>query len=495
MATVTITSSGLTPKLSYESSNNNNLRDASFSSYLNSAEESFVRKLAQSSQNLSPVMSTQEEQDYLGRKKEEEEGEIGVFSAEKYFNGVMDDSPRVPKLCKKNRQYVEDPHHHQQMDLLPPVKPKIQSGTPSVRSESSWNSQNALIQSASRNNPSRRMENKAQKKKFLAGLRSKCSCSDKDSVEITEHGGETSFKRITSPNCGVVQSNAIQVDELAGSIEEKVGLIRENCFSFPNTNSVVGNLPVQVKVHFQEDQEDEKLRRSLEVFGCSVLEKRDSKSSSIDKRLALLSWDATKRVEDIKFSAIHGENYNDTESDASSDLFEIESLTGKVNPFLARQGSDAASGCVTPTAYAPSEASIEWSVITASAADFSVMSDYEELRPATTMTSPVKAFSANSNAKTKTSTEMPRRRPSISLGCKSHKAVRVAGDACYRTNEKANYDQQMHRMSDSFTPTTRFQGENKIIGFDSRQRQHALAATRSLPRSHSPRPSHHLYIQ
>ncbi|KAK3223055.1 hypothetical protein Dsin_010080 [Dipteronia sinensis] len=494
MAMVTITSSGLTQKISYESSNNN-LRDASFSSYLNSAEESFVRKLAQSSQNLSPLMSTQEEQDYLGRKKEEEDGEIGVFSAEKYFNGVMDDSPRVPKLCKKNRQYVKDHHHHQQMDLLPPVKTKIQSGTPSVISESSWNSQIALIQSASRNNPSRK-ENKAQKKKFLAGLRSKCSCSDKDSVEITEHVGETSFKRSSSPNRSVVQSNAIQVDDLAGSIKEEVGLIRENCFSFPTTNSVVGNLPVQVKVHFQEDQEDEKLRKSLEAFGCPVLEKRDSKSSSIDKRLALLSWDATKRVEDIKFSAIYGENYNDTESDASSDLFEIESLTGKVNPFLARQGSDAASDCVTPTAYAPSEASIEWSVVTASAADFSGMSDYDELRPATTMTSPVKAFSATSKAKTKTSsTEMPKRRPSISLGCKSHKAVRVAGDACYKTNEKANYDQRMHRMSDSFTPTTRFQAETKIIGFDSRQRQHALAATRSLPRSHSPHPSHLLYIQ
>ncbi|KAK2636225.1 hypothetical protein Ddye_031017 [Dipteronia dyeriana] len=440
-------------------------------------------------------MSTQEEQHYLGRKKEEEDGEIGVFSAEKYFNGVMDDSPRVPNLCKKSRQYVKDHDHDQQMDLLAPVKPNIQSGTPSVRSESSWNSQNALIQSALRNNPLRRKENKAQKKKFLAGLRSKCSCSDKDSVEITEHVGETSFKRSSSPNHGVVQSNAIQVDKLAGSIKEEVGLIREKCFSFPTTNSVVGNLPVQVKVHFQEDQEDEKLRKSLEVFGCPVLEKRDSKSSSIDKRLALLSWDATKRVEDIKFSAIHGENYNDTESDASSDLFEIESLTGKVNPFLARQGSDTASDCVTPTAYAPSEASIEWSVVTASAADFSVMSDCEELRPATTMTSPVKAFSTNSNAKTKTSMETPRRRPSISLGCKSHRAVRVAGDAYQRTNEKANYDQRMHRMSDSFTPTTRFQAETKIIGFDSRQRQHALAATRSLPISHSPRPSHLLYIQ
>ncbi|KAH7570110.1 hypothetical protein ACOSP7_018058 [Xanthoceras sorbifolium] len=496
MAMVNLPSS-LSQKLSNES-NDNNLRDASFSSYLNGAEETFVRKLAQSSQNLSPVMSTkQEEQHYLERKKEED-GEIGVFSAEKYFNGVVDDSPRVPKLGWRNPQDVKD---HERMNLAP-AKAKIQSGTPSVHSESSWNSQSALLHSALRN-PSRRKENKAQKKNFLASyFRCKCSCSDKDSIEITEHVGEASFKR--SPNCSVVQSNAIpkgpikaghhidtiQIDE-TGSIKEDLGLIRENCFSFQTTNSGVGNLPV--KIPFQEDQEEEKTRKSIEVFGCSVLEKRN-KSSSLEKRLTMLSWDATPRVEDIKFSATHGENFNDTESDASSDLFEIESLTGKANAFLARQGSDATSDCITPTGYAPSEASIEWSVVTASAADFSVMSDSEELRPATAMTSPVKVFSATSNAKTRTSMEMPRRRPSISLSCKSQKAVRVAGDA-YRTYDKANYDLQMRQMSDSFTPMTRFQAETKLTSFDSKQRQHAVAATRSLPRSHSPRPSHLLFIQ
>ncbi|CAH2045688.1 unnamed protein product [Thlaspi arvense] len=58
-------------------------------------------------------------------------------------------------------------------------------------------------------------------------------------------------------------------------------------------------------------------------------------------------------------------------SDSSSDLFEIENLTGKPKPCLTRQGSDAAS----PTRHAPSEVSIEWSIVTASSADFSVMSE------------------------------------------------------------------------------------------------------------------------
>lgn len=503
MITVTSTcKSSLPQTLSYES-NNNNLRDASFSSYLNGAEENFVNKLVESSQNLNPTIASQEEQHYLHKKKEEDE-EIGIFSAEKYFNGAMDNSPRLPKVSASNHQYVKD-----DQIKVAPVKTKIQPGTPSVRSESSWNSQSALLQSALKN-PFPKQINKVQRKSFFAGLRCKCSCSDKDSVDINEHVGETSFKK--SANCSTVQGKAItkepiissqpidtvQNDKPAGGLtKEDLGLNTENCFSFPTMNSGGEDLPI--KVHFgEEEQEEIKPKKSLEVFGCPVMEKRN-KSLSLEGRLSMLSWGATPRLEEMEFSATPGgESYNDAASDASSDLFEIESLTGKANPFLARQGSDATSGCATPTAcYAPSEASIEWSVVTASAAEFSVMSDYEELRPPTTATSPMKTFSVASNAKTRTITELPKRRPSISLGCKSHKAVRVAGDA-YTTNEKAaNYDARIRRVPDSFTPMTRFQAEAKLTGFDSRQRQHAhaLAATRSLPRSHPPRPSNLLYIQ
>lgn len=476
MAMVSITSN-LTPNLSFEG-NNSHLRDASFSSYLNSSEEAFVRKLAQTS----PVMSSKEKEDYLTRKKEED-GEIGVFGAEKYFNGVMDDSPRVPKLSRKSNRFVKD---RKQMEVVIPVKPNIRSGTPSVRSESSWNSQSALLQSSLRN-LSRVKDQKVQKKNFLSGFRCKCTCSDKDSVEIDENVGETSFKR--SSNNGLVQSNVIVKIEEPGSVRKDDGLIRENIFSFPTTNSAAVDLPV--KMNFNKEHKEENPRKSLEVFGCPVLDRRD-RSFSLERRFALPSWDANPMVEELKFSPTL-ENYNDTESDASSDLFEIESLTGKGNPFLARQGSDAASD-YTPTPYAPSEASIEWSVVTASAADFSIMSDTEDVRPVQTTTGPFKVFTAASNAKNRTTAEVPKRRPSISLGCKSQKAVRVAGDV-HKTNVKASYDLRMQRMSDSFTPMTRSRAEPKLTGFDSRQRQHPLTAIRSLPRSHSPHPSHLLYIQ
>ncbi|XP_059447185.1 protein PHYTOCHROME KINASE SUBSTRATE 1 [Corylus avellana] len=468
MAVVTLTSSVNTspsPTLPF-GNDNTTLREASFSAYLNGTEEAFVRKLADHSSRS--LMAPHEE-----RKKEDDE-EIGVFGAEKYFKGgLMDeDNPRsTAGMSAKKHQYKKA----ERVDLEP-IKCRIQPLTPSVQSESSWNSQSSLLQSGVRN-PSRTNTNKVRRKKILAGLGCKyCSCSDKDSVEIKEHGDEISFQG------KAIKTEPRKTDDLGklDKLGDRVGLNRENCFTFPTSNSgAAGNLPITLQ--FQEDKE-EKLRKSIEVFGSPVMGKRN-KSLSIERRLTMLSWDATPRLEEIDFSAPSGGTYNDTESDASSDLFEIESLTGKANPFLARQASDATSGCVTPTTcYEPSEASIEWSVVTASAADFSVMSDCEELRS----TSTKKGASAITNAKAETNREIQRRRSGILLGCKSQKAVQVAGDAYRSTNEKANVYPSMHRRPDSFVPVTRFRAETMSTGFSSRQGQH---------RSLSPRASHLLYIQ
>ncbi|BFG16671.1 hypothetical protein CerSpe_029450 [Prunus speciosa] len=116
---------------------------------------------------------------------------------------------------------------------------------------------------------------------------------------------------------------------------------------------------------------------------------------------------------------------NESDSDASSDIFEIESLTGKANPFLGRQASDAAT------------------------------SDCEDQqRP-----SPMKMVPNNTrNAKTRMNKDIPRHRPAALLGCKSQKSVKVAGDA-HKTYH--------HEKT---VPATRFQAEtspNNLTGFDS----------------------------
>ncbi|KAE8681291.1 Sphingoid base hydroxylase 2 [Hibiscus syriacus] len=202
--------------------------------------------------------------------------------------------------------------------------------------------------------------------------------------------------------------------------------MKEEIFTFPVTNSGMEIRPV--KVSFQGDV-DEIGWKSLEVFVSPVLGRRN-KSLNIERRLKMLSWDSSPKVEGNENPK---GDCNDAQSDASSDLFEIESLTSKANPFLVKQASDVASGCASPTTcYAPSEASIECSVVTASAADFSVIQKD------------------------------------------------VARDA-HKTNEKAGLEPRMIRVSDSYIPATRFREGAKLAGaFQHTQR---------------PRASHLLHIQ
>ncbi|EOY01944.1 Phytochrome kinase substrate 1, putative [Theobroma cacao] len=467
--------------------NNGSPCDASFSTFLSGAEENYVRKqLSESGRDLGPKISNQGDHHYSGRKKEED-GEIGVFGAEKYFNGGIDaDSPRLTKIDAMKLECVK-----REGVNLEPIKPVIHQGIPSVRSESSWNSQSALLQIVTRN-PPRPKANKVNGKTFLSGLVAcKCYCSDRDSVDIEEQVGEISFKR--TANGGVVQGRQNKAAASKASLEVNKPpaepWIKEDLFTFPTMNSTVGIQPVNVPL---QGEVDEIGRKSLEVFGSPVLGRRN-KPLNLGRRLKMLSWDSNPKAEETENPK---GNYNDTESDASSDLFEIESLTGKAYPFLARQASEAASGCVTPTTcYAPSEVSIEWSVVTASAADFSGMSDYEELRPSTTtLPSPIKTFSTTIDAKTKSDKEFQRRRSGGLLGCNSQKAVKVAEDA-YKTNDKAGFEPRMRRVSDSYTPATRFRAETQLAGFEPIQTPRILA-TRSLPHPHSsPRASPLLYIQ
>lgn len=475
--------------------------------------------------SFSPYLTSQEKHmTQLGRTKKEEDEEIGVFRAEKYFNGVIDDDTSSRVSSTSARTFNPYKNHDQIHGItdLELIKSKIQPRTPSVRSESSWNSRSILLQSSTaQKNSSRIKRSKLNGKKLLAGLGCN-SCSDKDSVE-TKDVGEISFNKSsnstsTSTNLsyGAVLRKPSIVSPVRPSMDlveaitqinrtpkmEKMGsgyLSRETFSTFPNTKSPSG-LPrnVQSKSPFRP----EILCKSPEVFGSSsspALEK-GKKTMSLERRLTMMSWDhATPRPEEVVFSSGAGVggliNHHDSGSDESSDLFEIDSLTGNTNPFRARRPSDdTASCCMTPThGYAPSEASIQWSVVTASAADYSAMSDCEE----TTTVKPQTPSKMLSSAKARVlDTEiMQRRRSSTStlLGCKNHKAVNVAGDV-YITSPKTNYESaQMRFRSDS---PARFQAEiTKLTDFNSKVGQHSLATHSPVPRLHSPRNSHLLYIQ
>ncbi|XP_027360759.1 protein PHYTOCHROME KINASE SUBSTRATE 2-like [Abrus precatorius] len=489
------TSNNLHQLQTFNSQNNNHLRDASFSSYLNNNEGN----LAESSH---PFISNGKDPLYQGVKKEDD-GEIEVFEAEKYFNGEDMESPQIfvyndanKYQCQKDEKTARETRKY-----------KVQWGTPSVLSESSLNSQSAMLKSSMKNS-SRNMKNKLQRMSFLAGLGCKCYCSDKNSVDISDHAGEISFnKNATYDVVHGRTKNVFNADpDAKHSVKmikphsellinrdvyfhkpEKlgVGMNRENSLAFPTLNSSSGNQLVKMQL-----QQVEKPRKSLEVFGSPIMDSR-CKSLSFDKRLTRTSWDAAPKMEETDLSANSGGNYNDAESDASSDLFEIESLTGKSNSFIAKPTSNVVSSCASPTTcYAPSEASIEWSVVTASALEYSAMSDYDDQRSIATTRSPIRTSLVSSNAKPKVIKEMQKRHPTMLLGCKSQKAIGVAEHA-FTTYEKSSSNAHIRRRSDTFPPVTQF--KTKEVNFGARHRQHAYATT-TLQRSHSPHPSQLLYI-
>ncbi|CAL9101727.1 unnamed protein product [Musa textilis] len=98
---------------------------------------------------------------------------------------------------------------------------------------------------------------------------------------------------------------------------------------------------------------------------------------------------------------------DDVHSEASSDLFEIESISmTSSHPFISHEGTES----VTTTAYEPSEASVAWSVVTRSVANFSIAS--EPVAPAASL------------RKTRRSSGS-----GLLLGCVSEKAVDVTSGA------------------------------------------------------------------
>ncbi|OVA09019.1 hypothetical protein BVC80_9097g85 [Macleaya cordata] len=506
MATVTITSTSNT--LAFENSSSE-LRDPSFSSYLSTGEETFILKLAESAYKppatttRSTITIPQEPlyQISVGRKKTED-GEISIFGAEKYFNGAMDENKT--RFTEKGGR--KTPTNKDERVNLRPTKSKY--GTPSTCSEVSWNSQNALLTTPTR-------QYRSNSKNIFAAFGCKCSCSDKKSVDIDENVAENKPNCMEKKHFDSAKVFTKELTKVPIEIQQHLGFARtkqtapeswfkeeipsqkfdnlglqlnkEELLSFPNSNLGLGSVSFGrqlVQLVVEEDKE-EKPRKSLEVFRAPILDKEEM-ALNLKSKLTMLNWEGSPRVEENPVMSESIDIDDDIGSDSSSDLFEIKSLSGNSHPFFKSQESDAQSTCMSPSScYEPSEASIEWSVVTASAANFSVASDYGEQKPTSDITSP-KA------TKTATSKEVQRRRPTTLMGCRSNKAVKVVAEA-HRTPDRVKSEKRMHQRPDSFKTMTRFQAETKVTDFDSVSRQNATD-THSPSLSRSARVSHSLYM-
>ncbi|KAI3759308.1 hypothetical protein L6452_07027 [Arctium lappa] len=191
-------------------------------------------------------------------------------------------------------------------------------------------------------------------------------------------------------------------------------------FAFP----VLNNPAIEILTAKKEEEKvlEELPRMSLEVFGSGTISKGDI-AKNLVRKMSILTWDAIPKSRESLIC-------DDMASEASSDLFEIENISRS-----GWQPSDQSSCVMSPsTQYAPSEASIEWSVVTASAAEFSsVCSGYDHEKHT--------VYNQTRNqTKIEPAKKAQKTRANGLLGCKSHKSVKVA-EPVYRisTTDKPNH--------------------------------------------------------
>ncbi|KAM5570744.1 protein PHYTOCHROME KINASE SUBSTRATE 3 [Rosa sericea] len=330
----------------------NHTRHASFSSYLTRAEGNLVLK--------SPALNLSQ--------KTDQEGEISVFGAERYFSMMLEnDSPRV--LVDHNSTSRAGLQRLKQTKTSRP-------GTPGTCSDASWNSQTAFLPSR-RRNQSQNKKKKVNGKKIFSGFGCNGSCSDQKSIHVHEVNVRVArdFRKLSfgSDHHPVKQSPPrikAKDHELLHHYPSFGGSNKKQHFQFTNFGA---------KEEKKAKQEEEEPQKSLEVFGSEMMKEReDLVAINLERRLSMLSWDAIPKGQSHSITSGNSEMINeDIESDASSDLFEIENLTGTSQPLMfTKQASDGLS-MASPTKYDSSETSIDCSVVTANFVSAAV-SDYDE---------------------------------------------------------------------------------------------------------------------
>ncbi|KAK4801104.1 hypothetical protein SAY86_021591 [Trapa natans] len=317
------------------------LRTASFAVYINAAQESLVKRLTE------PV--------HPG-KVVPKDGEIGVFGAEKYSTMSIDydHGDNSIDMSRKGGNHRLDPMYGGGSKMGLP-------GSPSISSESSsWaGSHTSFLRSIQRslsiNGQRRRRSSFGDHRRFFAVFGCKKSCTDRKSIHVSDRGSRRDETAVF-PSKTKSKSHSQRCDSK-----------RMEPFAFP------------VLINKASSDEVEPPRRSIEVFGSKAGRKRTEGAAvemNLERKLSMLTWDAIPKAQQqvlLRNNPPRVMDFtDDMGSEASSELFEIEHM--HISGGTATRMPPSMTHC-----YEPSEASIEWSVVTASQADFSsVLSEYDE---------------------------------------------------------------------------------------------------------------------
>ncbi|KAH6781593.1 hypothetical protein C2S51_006886 [Perilla frutescens var. frutescens] len=385
-----------------------NLRVDSFSSYLNAAADhsNFIFQLPAPIQDPTSA--------FTFSHQIPKDAEIGVFGADKYFNMKL--------------EYQTNPIKNHQRE---PAAPNINAmpRPPSFTSQaSSWNSQTTLLPDFQRNHGSQMKQKKAIARRLFMGFGCRSGpCFDKKSVKIDEIvAQEAPYHNNSKPT---------RIDHRLPLPPPPPPPINQDSSSSAKKQQ----LPINVDL--------DESRPSIEVFGShNRSSKGDAVATNMERKLSMLTWDAIPKGKNPPTSTLGTSTIcDDMASDASSDLFEIENISGSIYPLLASElaaADDMSSCCMSPTSlYAPSEASIQWSVITASAADYSALSEFNDESVSVVGDAAVSKKIVAKRGKDQVQNSKSRPPAGIFLGCKSGKAVDVAENVCVKSNEKAKINQ------------------------------------------------------
>ncbi|XP_074577233.1 protein PHYTOCHROME KINASE SUBSTRATE 2-like [Curcuma longa] len=375
-----------------------NPRDSSSSYLAFVRENSFPPELGDNSTNqLSCQIG------FNRRRSTAPDGEIEIFDAEKYFSGVMDGDASEPSCVPTPTATAKKKVRRQ---------PRSVSRPGSSTSGTSCNSRSTLLPDRNRGKQGHLVVDGGRRdaagKKFLGVF--PCSCARKHAINIDK---EAQLAPVRPQDEHLVCESRLK--------RISPGLRRYDPFPLP---------PINLNSKFKPEEKVVIGGVQNVNFGVNFTPKGD---------LAI----AQKRSSFTALTAGEGGRDEDVLSEASSDLFEIESISMSSHPFFTIEGSESATAT---TGYEPSEASVEWSVVTASVANFSMSSDSVEQ-------------GASSLRKTRRSSGS-----GLLLGCVSEKAVDVtaaSGGSGTRTSARGSVvRRECVELEGAVTPTARYRVES-----------------------------------